>query len=151
MMDKGFRRLSAGCVLVVSCCVAAWAQATEMSRCDLHFSGGIVIEDVPQAVTVQQRQQGLSKRTSAGNGMLFSWPDADVRVFWMRDTWIPLSIAFIAADGRIVNIRDMQPDTDDHHPSGAPVQHALELDQGQFEQLGLETGARLLRLDCRPQ
>ena len=79
----------------------------------------------------------------AGGGMLFVYPDARPRSFWMKDTLLPLSIAYIDEDGRIVSIRDMQPRDEAGVPSGAPAQYALEMDQGWFAQNGVVVGAQI--------
>jgi uncharacterized membrane protein (UPF0127 family) len=75
-------------------------------------------------------------------GMLFVFDREAPRSFWMRNTLIPLSIAYIASDGRIVDIQDMQPLDEAPHPSAAPAQYALEVNQGFFEDNGVEVGDR---------
>ena len=92
--------------------------------------------------------QGLMFHKDAGSGMLFSWPLAGQRVFWMRNTLIPLSVGFISADGTLFGIEDMAPETDDYHTSAEPATDALELAQGEFAQRGLIVEARLLRREC---
>ena len=119
-------------------------------RCTLYFSGEITITDVPVASTPEQMAQGLMFREDVGPGMLFSWPSAEERVFWMRNTHVPLSVGFISADGTLSAIEDMAPDTDDHHYSVGPATDALELAQGEFAQKGLRPGSRLLRRECHP-
>jgi len=123
--------------------------ANTTERCTLYFSGNITLADVPVARTPAQMAQGLMFRKDAGSGMLFSWPEAGQRVFWMRNTLIPLSVAFISADGTLFGIEDMTPETDDYHYSAEPATDALELAQGEFAQKGLKPGARLLRRKCR--
>jgi hypothetical protein len=76
-------------------------------------------------------------------GMLFVFDEASPQCFWMRNTLLPLSIAFIADDGTIVNVADMQPKSDDSHCSDKPVRYALEMNQGWFGKRGLKAGARL--------
>jgi uncharacterized membrane protein (UPF0127 family) len=75
--------------------------------------------------------------------MLFVFQSASRQCFWMRNTLIPLSIAFIDDDGSIVNIADMQPRSDDSHCSAKPVRFALEMEQGWFAKRGLAAGSRL--------
>jgi uncharacterized membrane protein (UPF0127 family) len=76
-------------------------------------------------------------------GMLFVNDDPDVRCFWMRNTLIPLTIAFLADDGTIVNLADMQPRSESSHCSAQPVRFALEMRQGWFAKRGLKAGSRL--------
>ncbi len=95
------------------------------------------------ATTPEQRAQGLMHRFSLkpDHGMLFVFERAEPQGFWMRNTYIPLSIAFIDADGRIVNVDDMQPQTDDTHWSKGPALYALEMKKGWFAERGIGPGA----------
>lgn len=97
------------------------------------------------AVTAEQQATGMMFRTSMGTneGMLFVNDDAGVRCFWMRNTLLPLSIAFLDDDGTIVNLADMQPRSDRSHCSARPVRYALEMNQGWFAKRGIQPGFRL--------
>ena len=94
-------------------------------------------------VTPEQRALGLMHRFSLkpDHGMLFVFERAEPLSFWMKNTFIPLSIAFIAADGRIVNIEDMKPQTEDTHWSKGPALYALEMRKGWFAEKGIGPGA----------
>jgi uncharacterized membrane protein (UPF0127 family) len=89
-----------------------------------------------------EQRRGLMERTELAEnaGMLFVFDREAPRSFWMRNTLIPLSIAYIAADGRIVDIQDMQPLDETSHPSAEPAQYALEVNQGFFAERGIEVG-----------
>ena len=76
-------------------------------------------------------------------GMLFVYDTPAVQCFYMRNTYLPLSIAFIADDGSIVNIRDMQPHTENSHCADKPVRYALEMHQGWFAKRGIKPGYKL--------
>ena len=93
----------------------------------------------------QQSSVGLMHRRemAANDGMLFSYDVPATRCFWMKNTLLPLSIAFIADDGTVVNIEDMQPLALDSHCSKQPVRHALEMNQGWFGRRGIQPGAKL--------
>jgi uncharacterized membrane protein (UPF0127 family) len=98
--------------------------------------------DVEIADTEEAHQQGLMGRTSLppDSGMVFLFSEEQVRRFWMKDTLIPLSIAFFRADGAIVSIVDMEPCTAEPchlYGSGVPAQGALEVNQGFFEDHGV--------------
>jgi uncharacterized protein len=82
-------------------------------------------------------------------GLLFVFPGDVDYPFWMRDTPIPLSIAFIAADGQIVDLQDMAPGSTDLHVPAAPYRYALEVNQGYFARHGLTVGDRALLFDTR--
>ena len=97
------------------------------------------------ASTPGQRQIGMMMRTQMAphEGMLFVFEDATRQCFWMRNTLLPLAIAFIADDGRIVNLAEMQPQSDDSHCSDKPVRYVLEMNRGWFDKRGIKPGDRL--------
>jgi len=89
-----------------------------------------------------ERERGLMYRDRLGknDGMLFVYPDAQERNFWMKDTRIPLSIAYLDADGRVIRIADMLPLNLEQVPSGGPAKFALEMNRGWFTTNGVKTG-----------
>jgi hypothetical protein len=97
---------------------------------------------VEVAATRAHRGRGLMFRKSLPDdrGMLFIFPEEQLLDFWMRNTSIPLSIAFADASGRIVRIADMQPFSDAQVSSGAPARYALEVNAGWFAQRGVRAG-----------
>jgi len=101
------------------------------------------------AADATTRMRGLMMRESLGpnEGMLFVFPDKAGHCFWMKNTLIPLSIAFIEDDGSIVNIADMNPMAEDSHCAARPVRYALEMEQGWFAKRGLQAGSRLAAPD----
>ncbi len=97
------------------------------------------------AASPDQRQIGLMYRREmpTNEGMLFVFEDASRQCFWMRNTLLPLSIAFVADDGTIVNLADMKPMTEDSHCSAKPVRYALEMNAGWFAKRGIGPGSKL--------
>jgi uncharacterized protein len=97
------------------------------------------------ASTSVQRQTGLMyrKEMPRQEGMLFIFEKAVQQCFWMRNTLLPLTAAFIADDGVIVNLADMKPRSDDPHCSKKPVRFVLEMNQGWFASKGLKAGDKL--------
>jgi uncharacterized membrane protein (UPF0127 family) len=95
--------------------------------------------------TADTRARGLMfrERLAPNHGMLFVFDMPATQCMWMRNTFIPLSVAFIDDRGRIVNIEDMAPLTETSHCSRLPVRYALEMEQGWFAQRGLGPGASL--------
>ena len=91
------------------------------------------------------RAQGLMYRKSMAQnaGMLFIFDEAAVHCMWMKNTLIPLSVAFIDDRGAIVNIEDMAPQTEASHCAGQPVRYALEMNRGWFAARGVKPGSRL--------
>jgi len=140
-----FTRMAGAGLLTLSLLWAAavQAQTSAMQHCDLAFSNGLVLRDVPVARTPAEQSQGLSNRDDIGPGMLFAWPDARPVSFWMKDTFVPLSIGFFDASGVLFSIQDMTPQSLKSHPSVLPALHALELKQGDFQRLGIALGTRL--------
>jgi uncharacterized membrane protein (UPF0127 family) len=104
------------------------------------------------ARTPQQQQIGMMMRTKMEQheGMLFVFDEIGPRCFWMRNTLLPLSIAYIADDGTIVNIAEMQPQSDTSHCSDKPVRFALEMNQGWFARRGIKAGMRLRGSPFKP-
>ena len=100
---------------------------------------------VQVAATPEQQATGLMFRMDmpAHEGMLFVFPTASQQCFWMKNTLIPLTAAFVADDGTIVNLEDMQPQTTQSHCSSKPVRFVLEMNQGWFVKKGLKAGGKL--------
>jgi len=101
--------------------------------------------DVQVAATPQQREIGLMFRRQMPDheGMLFVFEQPGVQCFWMKNTLIPLTAAFIADDGSIANLADMAPKTEASHCSSKPVRYVLEMNQGWFAQRHLAAGSKL--------
>lgn len=101
--------------------------------------------DVQLAQTPEQRQIGLMWRKDmpVHEGMLFVFEQASTQCFWMRNTLIPLTAAFVEDDGTIVNLADMQPQSDDSHCSSKPVRFVLEMNQGWFAKRQIKPGFKL--------
>ena len=95
------------------------------------------------------RSTGLMNRFSLApdHGMLFVFAQSEPLAFWMKNCFIPLSIAYIDAKGVIVNIVDMKPQDESTYPSGAPAMFALEMKQGWFKERGIVIGDKLIGLD----
>jgi uncharacterized protein len=109
------------------------------------LTAGMHVIQAELAVTPDQQQTGMMLRTEMGasEGMLFVNDSAGVRCFWMRNTLIPLTIAFLADDGTVVNLADMQPRSEASHCSAKPVRYALEMRQGWFAKRGIKAGAKI--------
>ena len=106
---------------------------------------------VERANTESLRQKGLMFRSDLeeNRGMLFIFPDEDYRTFWMKNTCIPLSIAYINRRGVITQILDMKPlDTSIVYPSHEPVQFALEVPVGWFSRNGIRAGCSVMFDGC---
>ena len=97
------------------------------------------------ALTSPQRQVGLMHRKEMPQqeGMIFVFEEPSQQCFWMKNTLLPLTAAFVADDGTIVNLADMKPQTTDSHCSVKPVRYVLEMNQGWFAKKGIKAGTRL--------
>ena len=111
----------------------------------VQLQAGIHLISAEVAASHDTRARGLMFRERLGpnQGMLFVFADKATQCFWMRNTLIPLSIAFIGDDGRIVGLADMQPLDETSHCTPEPVRFALEMNQGWFKKRGLKKGDRL--------
>ena len=129
--------------------VTAPAAAAELATTTLTIGTHKLTAEV--ATTAEQRQTGLMNRFSLkpDHGMLFVFERAEPLSFWMRNTFIALSIAFISADGTILNIEDMQPQTDDPHWSKGAALYTLEMKKGWFAERGIVAGNRVEGLNRR--
>ena len=104
------------------------------------------------AHTESSRRQGLMhrERLAPDGGMIFIYPVPEVTAMWMKNTRIPLSVAFIDAGGRILNIEDMEPFTEDAHASRGPAAYSLEVNKGWFARRGIRAGDRVEGLKNLP-
>ena len=104
------------------------------------------------AQTPGQRQKGLMYRRDLASheGMLFVFDAATPQCFWMRNTPTPLTIAFVADDGAIVNLADMKPFDESSHCSAQPVRYVLEMHQGWFAKRGIKAGFKLTGAPFKP-
>ena len=145
-----FLRRHLSIVLTTLACHAALAQGAPAGQPQLDLprttlSIGMHRIDTQLATQPEQRQIGLMHRTAMPQheGMLFVFEQPAVQCFWMRNTLIPLTAAFVADDGSIVNLADMHPLDESSHCSAKPVRYVLEMNQGWFEQRHLKAGAKL--------
>jgi uncharacterized membrane protein (UPF0127 family) len=123
--------------------VAQESPQTNLPR--LKLQAGMYQIDAQVAQTPDQRSTGLMFRTEmpAHEGMLFVFEQASTQCFWMKNTLLPLTAAFVADDGTVVNLADMKPQTTDSHCSSKPVRYVLEMHQGWFAKKGFKAGMRL--------
>ncbi len=122
---------------------ATTTAGSELQPLTIDASGGETVRlQVEIADTDAERQRGLMERTALGEkrGMLFVFDSETTLSFWMKDTLIPLSVAYLDSEGRIIDIQDMQPLDETSHPSAEPAKYALEVNQGFFEEHGVEVG-----------
>ena len=126
--------------------VVAWSQGS------LELSTGIHRIRAEVVNTSESRASGLMYRKSlpANTGMLFVFDQAVQHCMWMRNTLIPLSVAFIDGNGRIINIEEMLPHTEDHHCAAKPAKFALEMSAGWFSSRGLSSGTQVNGIDKAP-
>ncbi|AVS70911.1 DUF192 domain-containing protein [Paracidovorax avenae] len=143
---RPLRRLAASLALAAACLGAAQAQEgpqLDLQRVDL--AAGMHRIDAQLAATPQERETGLMHRKDmpSNEGMLFVFSVPAVQCFWMKNTLLPLTAAFVADDGTIVNLADMKPQTLDSHCSDKPVRFVLEMNQGWFAKRGIKPGSKL--------
>ena len=109
------------------------------------ITAGIYQIDAQVAQTPEQQSTGLMFRREMPQqeGMLFVFPQPSGLCFWMKNTLLPLTAAFVADDGTIVNLADMKPQTTDSHCATKPVRYVLEMNQGWFAKRGIKAGSKL--------
>ena len=137
------RRLIA--VVALSVVGLATAQDAAQRLPSTRLTAGFHVITAEVARTPDQRAIGLMHRPTmpANDGMLFVFERPGEQCFWMKNTLLPLSIAFLADDGSIVNIDDMKPQTLDSHCSKKPVRFVLEMNKGWFDKRAIKPGAKI--------
>ncbi|HMN92426.1 MAG TPA: DUF192 domain-containing protein [Hydrogenophaga sp.] len=140
--------LRRGLLAVLLSALCGLTLAQEQPQLDLPrttLKAGMHLIQAQVASTHPQRAIGLMHRRDmpANEGMLFVFEQAAVQCFWMKNTLLPLTAAFVEDDGTIVNLADMQPLSLDSHCSTRPVRYVLEMHQGWFARRGIQPGFRL--------
>ena len=136
--------LSSSLLLLVS--LTSHAQdAPQLDLERVKLTSGMHRVDAQVAATPEQRQTGLMHRKDMPQheGMIFVFDQPGKQCFWMKNTLIPLSAAFIADDGTITNIEEMKPLVLDGHCSTQPVRYVLEMNKGWFAKKGIKAGSKL--------
>jgi uncharacterized protein len=111
----------------------------------IEIQAGLHLIRAEVADAIDTRMRGLMMREKLGpnEGMLFVFDQKAGHCFWMKNTLLALSIAFVDDDGTIANIEDMKPQTEDSHCPARPIRYALEMEQGWFARRGLKAGTKL--------
>ena len=125
--------------------LAAAALAAHAQLAAVELSAGMHVIRAEVADSFATRAQGLMHRKSLAQnaGMLFVFEEAAIHCMWMKNTLIPLSVAFLDERGAVVSIADMQPHSEQSHCAARPARYALEMNLGWFAQRGIKPGARL--------
>ena len=129
----------------VSMAAASAQDAPQMDLPRTTLTAGIYQIDSQLAMTPEQRQIGLMfrKEMPQQEGMLFVFEQPATQCFWMKNTILPLTAAFVDDSGTIVNLADMKPQTTDSHCSTKPVRYVLEMNVGWFAKKGIKAGSKL--------
>ena len=144
-----YRFLSTLCTTLLF--LASVQVQAQMPRMELNV--GIYRIEAEVAADQANRMQGLMYRRNmpANQGMLFVFTNADRHCMWMRNTFMPLSVAFLDEEGRIINVEDMQPQTENNHCAARPARFALEMNLGWFSGKGLKPGVRIGGIEKSPR
>ncbi len=124
------------------CAMAVSAQAQQAPLKTVELRAGMYRIEAEVAASETAREVGLMNRKTLAphQGMLFVFEQAQAYCFWMKNTPLPLSIAFMDEAGKIVNVEDMQPQSEVNHCAAKPVRYALEMNQGWFSAKGIKAG-----------
>lgn len=147
---KRTTRLGCIAIALAACLAAALATADPLLTYPLKIRNHEIRAEL--AHTEATRRQGLMhrERLPENGGMIFVYPVPEVTAMWMKNTRVPLSVAFIDAKGRILNIEDMEPFTEDAHASRGPAAYSLEVNRGWFAKRGIRAGDRVEGLSGLP-
>ena len=143
--------LSTALTAFVATVLVLWSPATpaqdgpQLALPRVELTAGMHRIDAQVAQSPQERQIGLMHRKEMPphEGMLFIFEQPATQCFWMKNTLLPLTAAFVADDGTIVNLADMKPQALDSHCSTQPVRYVLEMNQGWFAKRAIKAGAKL--------
>ena len=143
MTPISLRVATALCGMLLSLAQAQEGPQLQLPR--IALGAGMHRIDAQVALNPEQRSIGLMHRADMPQheGMLFVFEQPSVQCFWMKNTLLPLTAAFVADDGRVVNLADMKPQTTQSHCSTEPVRYVLEMNQGWFAKRGIKAGYRL--------
>jgi uncharacterized protein len=156
MANKAFTILSHALRVFLLCSFSLCAHAFEGPQLNLQrikITAGMHQIDTQLAMTSIERQIGLMNRPTmpAHEGMLFVFEEPTKQCFWMKNTLLPLTAAFVADDGTIVNLEDMKPQTLEPHCSTKAVRYVLEMNQGWFAKRGIKAGSKLSGVPFKQQ
>ncbi len=137
--------LAIGMVFWAAAFATSAQEEPQMDLKRIKLGAGMHQIDVQLAISPQEKQIGLMWRSDMPQqeGMLFIFDMPSKQCFWMKNTLLPLTAAFVADDGTIVNLVDMKPQTTDSHCSTKPVRYVLEMNKGWFAKKGIKAGAKL--------
>ena len=130
--------------------LATWFSAGAHAQLPaVELAAGMHLIRAEVADSMGTRMQGLMHRKSMpqNSGMVFVFDENATHCMWMKNTLIPLSVAFIDEAGAIINIADMQPHSEQSHCAARPARYALEMNKGWFAQRGIKPGTKLRGLD----
>lgn len=139
-------------VVVAALCLAVTVASAAANLPVIHLTAGTGRLEVEVASNKAQRALGLMNRTSMpeSRGMLFVYPAPAYFCMWMKNTKIPLSVAFLDAQGRVINIEEMAPQTETNHCTQRNATYALEANQGWFAKYGVTAGSQIIGLEKSP-
>jgi len=126
-------------MVLIGCSIAAYANKSNTLRV------GMATLTISTALDERTRETGLMFRETIGanEGMLFAFPVEEKYCMWMKNTKVPLSVAFLDATGKIINIEHMRPETETAHCAIQPVRYALEVPKGWFQLHGIRPGVHI--------
>jgi uncharacterized membrane protein (UPF0127 family) len=141
-----YRLIARCCALLLTLNGTVWAQGQPQQNLPrVTLNAGMHLIQAQVAASQEERAVGLMHRQdmAPNEGMLFVFEQPAGQCFWMKNTLLPLTAAFVADDGTIVNLEDMKPQTLDSHCSAKPVRYVLEMHQGWFAKRGFKAGTKL--------
>jgi hypothetical protein len=139
--------------ILVTLALSVWSAISLAEMPVMELTAGFHRIEAEVASDSQNRQIGLMNRKAmpAQRGMLFVFTEKNTHCMWMRNTFIPLSVAFIDDQGVIINIEDMQPQTENNHCAKVPARYALEMNLGWFARRAIKPGAKLGGIEKAPR
>ena len=136
-------------VLLIALSAQAQTPGGQPPLPSVQLQSGMYLVKAEVASDYSTRMQGLMMREkmAPNEGMLFVFPDREKQCMWMKNTLLPLSVAFIDEAGVILNIENMQPQTENSHCSAAAARYALEMNLGWFKSKNIKAGSKISGLE----
>lgn len=140
-------------LLTLCLALLPWGVGAQPGLPVMELTAGFHRIEAEVAASNAARMQGLMHRRAmpAQRGMLFVFAETARHCMWMKNTFLPLSVAFLDEGGRILNIEDMQPQTEGNHCAARPARYALEMNRGWFAQRGLKAGDAIGGIERAPR
>ena len=133
---------------LIAMSLTACQSDADAGTCNIVFSNGAMLANMPLAITTAQKSKGLQHNADPAPGMVFTWEKPATPEFWMKDTPAALDAAFVSPDGVIIHTASMEPNSETLHYAREPVIAVVEVPAGNLDALEISTGSQVETTSC---